>query len=170
MKFTALFCLLKADQLIFTLLIDLFQCMLVFQCVYHAVSWISTVASPMGSILCWTDWYIYSPGHTCTKELWEPQVVRIPSHTTFCRYFSPFQGYRGARKKNSMILGIEWTPTVEKVKSSDLTIFQINTNNSKHFSSPFQNPLSVLSHLISTIWGGYYYPHSVSQEMKTQRW
>lgn len=131
MKFTALFCLSKADKLIFIELINWFQCMLAFQCVYHEVPESPLVAGPMSSILWWTDWHINSLSHTyegypkiiqpqmClfftwilhgqpsyAKELWEPQVVRIPSHPTIRCYFYSSQVYKETRVKDSVILGI----------------------------------------------------------------
>lgn len=115
------------------------------------------------------DWHIWSLGHTYNKDLWEPQVERILSHTTVHHYFSPCQGYRGARGRLHDIKD-KLTSTEEKVKSSDLTTFQNNPHHLKHFSRALRiywrcYSIGFLQVEVATI-----YPYSLSQEMKTQRW
>lgn len=109
--------------------------------VCHVVSWMSNMAGPMSSILWWGDWHICSLGpHTCTKEVWKPWVVTIPSRIFCLFFFLSLPGIQRNQGKGLSDIRNYSILTVVKVKSSDLNIPQNNTNNPENVSSEFQNP------------------------------
>lgn len=90
------------------------------------------------------------------------------SHNSSPLFFSlpRIQGSQGKRLHDIMD---QLTPTLEKVKSSDLITFQNNSHNLKHFSKTLGIYWRCYPIGFPQVEVAITYPYSLSQEMKTQR-